>query len=86
LFSPCRDSLPSEDFSQSLNTGDRSHCQSSMSNGVVDCRGRVMIFHRNMLDEFQDVEPESVIRMKKWTAVSCTVIVVLARVLWGLAR
>jgi hypothetical protein len=45
-----------------------------------------MIFHRNMLDEFQDVEPESVIRMKKWTAVSCTVIVVLARVLWGLAR
>ena len=45
-----------------------------------------MIFDRSMLEESADIEPESVIRMKKWTAVSCTVIVVLARVLWGLAR
>ncbi|HEY5254888.1 MAG TPA: hypothetical protein VIJ53_09560 [Acidobacteriaceae bacterium] len=45
-----------------------------------------MNFHRSMLSESEDIEPESVIRMKKWTAVSCTVIVVIARIVWGLAR
>jgi len=45
-----------------------------------------MIFHRNTLDESEDIEPESILRMKKWTAVSCTVIVVVARIVWGLAR
>ncbi len=66
--------------------GDRSHCQSSVSNGLVDSRGRVMNFDRSTLSESEDIEPESVIRMKKWTAVSCTVIVVIARIVWGLAR
>jgi hypothetical protein len=45
-----------------------------------------MIFDRSTLSESEDIEPESVIRMKKWTAVSCTVIVVIARIVWGLAR
>jgi hypothetical protein len=45
-----------------------------------------MIFHRNMPDESEEFEPESIVTMKKWTAVSCTVIVVIARMLWGLAR
>ena len=45
-----------------------------------------MIFDRSTLHESEDIEPESVIRMKKWTAVSCTVIVVVARIVWGLAR
>jgi hypothetical protein len=45
-----------------------------------------MIFHRSMPDELEEFESESIVRMKKWTAVSCTVIVVIARILWGLAR
>ncbi len=45
-----------------------------------------MIFHRGTLNDSEGIEPESIIRMKKWTAVSCTVIVVVARIVWGLAR
>lgn len=45
-----------------------------------------MIFHCSTLSESEEIEPESIIRMKKWTAVSCTVIVVIARVVWGMAR
>lgn len=45
-----------------------------------------MIFHRSTLNESQDIEPESITIMKKWTAVTCTVIVVVARIVWGLAR
>jgi len=45
-----------------------------------------MIFYRSMMNETEDIELESIIRMKKWTAVSCTVIVVAARIVWGLAR
>ncbi len=45
-----------------------------------------MIFHRSTQYETEAFEPESILKMKKWTAVSCTVIVVVARVLWGLAR
>lgn len=45
-----------------------------------------MIFHRSTQYESEIFEPESILKMKKWTAVSCTVIVVVARVLWGLAR
>jgi len=45
-----------------------------------------MIFHRSTQYELEEIEPESLIRMKKWTAVSCTVIVVVARIVWGLAR
>jgi hypothetical protein len=45
-----------------------------------------MISHRSTLDESEAFEPESILKMKKWTAVSCTVIVVIARMLWGLAR
>ncbi|MES2221473.1 MAG: hypothetical protein V4587_10960 [Acidobacteriota bacterium] len=44
-----------------------------------------MIFDRSTLNEFEDVEPESVTDMKKWTAISCTVIVVLARIAWAFA-
>ena len=44
-----------------------------------------MNFHRSTLNKFEDVEPESILRMKKWTAISCTVIVVLARIAWGFA-
>jgi hypothetical protein len=67
-------------------SGDRSHCHSFASDAVVDSRGRVMIFHRSTLVEPEDIEPESIVRMKKWTAVSCTVIVVVARIVWGFAR
>lgn len=45
-----------------------------------------MISYRNALDESEETVRESILRMKKWTAVSCTVIVVAARILWGLAR
>jgi hypothetical protein len=45
-----------------------------------------MISHRSTLYGFEDIEPESTVRMKKWTAVSCTVIVVVARILWGFAH
>ena len=45
-----------------------------------------MIFHRSRLCGAEEIEAESIIKMKKWTAVSCTVIVVVARVVWGLAR
>ena len=45
-----------------------------------------MIFDRSMLIESEDIDPESILRMKKWTAVSCTVIVVVARIVWGLTR
>ncbi len=33
-----------------------------------------MIFHRSTQDDSADIEPESVLIMKKWTAVSCSVI------------
>ena len=45
-----------------------------------------MIFHRSTQYQLEESEPESLIKMKKWTAVSCTVIVVVARIVWGLAR
>ncbi len=45
-----------------------------------------MIFHRNTEYESEAFELESILKMKKWTAISCTVIVVVARVVWGLAR
>jgi hypothetical protein len=45
-----------------------------------------MIFHRSTQYESEAFEPDSILKMKKWTAVSCTVIVVVARMLWGLAR
>jgi hypothetical protein len=44
-----------------------------------------MTFHRSTLEELRDIEPESIVNMKKWTAISCTVIVVLARIVWGFA-
>lgn len=45
-----------------------------------------MIFHRSMQEEADEIEAESVFKVKKWTAVGCTVIVVAARVLWGWAH
>jgi hypothetical protein len=39
-----------------------------------------------MLLESEDIEPESIIKMEKWTAVSCTVVVVLARIVWELVH
>jgi hypothetical protein len=45
-----------------------------------------MTFHRTMQFQSEALELESVLRMKKWTAISCFVIVVVARVLWEFAH
>jgi hypothetical protein len=50
-----------------------------------------MNFHRSKHDEpwageAETIEPESIGRLEKWTAISCTVIVVAARILWGMSH
>ena len=45
-----------------------------------------MISYRSTQHEFDGLEPLSIQRMKKWTAISCSVIVVIARIMWGFSH